>query len=86
MTNKKHNNFNIVSTWGTLSTSPNQRTGGEIKVLLTKTSHFGKDPMWDIRNWDGGIAGQGVIIGHDDDLRKLRDMLISVCDQIERRS
>ena len=80
---KKHKNYVIVSEWGILSTRPNQRTGKDIEVRLTKTSWFGKMPKWDLRNWNGEFADQGVVIGDNDDLKRLRDMLISVCEQIE---
>lgn len=77
-------NWTIVSEWGTLSERENQRTGQTISIRLTKTSWFGKNPKWDLRNWTSDqIAGQGIVIGDDDALRKLRDMLISVCEQIE---
>ena len=76
-------NYTIVSEWGVLSSRPNQRTGENIEIRLTKTSWFGKMPKWEIRNWMPNIAGQGVIIGDNDDLYKLRDLLVSVCKQIE---
>lgn len=80
----KKQNWKIMSEWGVLSSKENQRTGQITEVRLTKTSWFGKMPKWDLRNWTGSqIAGQGVVIGTDRDLMKLRDLLISVCKQIE---
>ena len=81
---KRGKNYNIVSEWGVLSSRTDGRTGAEIEIRLTKTSWFGKAPKWDLRSWTPTIAGQGVVIGDDDQLRKLRDMLISVCEQIEQ--
>ena len=81
--NNKQKSWNIVSEWGILSSRPNSRTGQDIEVRLTKTSWFGKMPQWDLRNWEPNFAGQGVVIGSNDDLHKLRDMLISVCEQID---
>ena len=84
MNENKHQNYVIMSEWGILSTRPNMRTGNDNEIRLTKTSWFGKKPKWDLRNWiSGGIAGQGVVIGDDDELHKLRDMLIDVCKQID---
>ena len=76
-------NYQIVSEWGVLSSRPDQRTGNNIEIRLTQTAWFGKAPKWDLRNWTPAVAGQGVVIGDDEDLRRLRDMLISVCDQID---
>ena len=77
-------NWVIVSEWGVLSTRPNQRMGKDNEIRLTKCSWFGKKPKWDLRNWIGTeIAGQGVVIGDDDELHKLKDMLVDVCKQID---
>lgn len=77
-------NWKIMSEWGVLSSRENKRTGQTIEIRLTKTSWFGKMPKWDLRNWTSDhIAGQGVVIGGDKALFKLRDMLIDVCKQIE---
>ena len=76
-------NYKVISEWGVLSTRENKRTGVTREVKLTKTAWFGKLPKWDLRNWEGDYAGQGVVIGFDDDLFKLRDMLIDICKQIE---
>ena len=84
MNENKHQNWTIVSEWGTLSSRENKRTGQTITMRLTKTSWFGKAPKWDLRNWTSDeIAGQGVVIGDDDALHKLKDMLIDVCKQID---
>ena len=76
-------NWKIMSEWGVLSSRENKRTGQVIEIRLTKTSWFGKMPKWDLRNWTSNIAGQGVVIGGDKALFKLRDMLNSICEQIE---
>ena len=75
-------NYEIESEWGVLSSRKNMRTGEDIEVRLTKCSWFGRDAKWDLRNWSPGFAGQGIVIGNDEDLRRLRDLLVSVCDQI----
>ena len=76
-------NFNIVSEWGVFSSRTDARTGVEIEIRLTKCSWFGKIPKWDLRSWTPTIAGQGIVIGDDTDLFRLRDMLVDVCKQIE---
>ena len=80
--NEKKQNYEILSEWGVLSSRPDKRSNGTIEIRLTKCSWFGKMPKWDLRNWTDDYAGPGIVIGNDDDLRKLRDMLISVCEQI----
>lgn len=81
---ERSQNYRIISEWGTLSSRENKRTGEVTEIKLTKTSWFGKPAKWDLRNWTSDhIAGQGVVIGFDKDLFKLRDLLISVCAQIE---
>lgn len=80
---ERSQNYRIISEWGVLSSRENKRTGVTREVKLTKTAWFGKLPKWDLRNWEGDYAGQGVVIGFDDDLFKLRDMLIDICKQIE---
>lgn len=82
MNKKQHKNYNIVSEWGVLSSRETGR-GETIEVRLTKCSWFGKAPRWDLRNWTPTLAGQGIVIGEDADLFRLRDMLISVCAQVE---
>ena len=79
----KSDNFNIVSEWGVLSTRSNARTGKDIEVRLTKCSWFGKRPKWDLRSWSGGIAGQGVVIGDNEDLYRFRDLLVDICRQLD---
>lgn len=80
----KKQNYTIVSEWGVLSSRENKRTGQMTEIRLTKTSWFGKPPKWDLRNWTSDhIAGQGVVIGGDSALQKLRDLLIDICKQIE---
>ncbi len=80
----KKQNWKIMSEWGVISSRENMRTGQTVEIRLTKTSWFGKMPKWDLRNWTSDhIAGQGVVIGGDKALFKLRDLLISVCDQIQ---
>ena len=81
--NKKQN-WKIFGEWGVLSSRENQRTGQITEVRLTKTSWFGKLPKWDLRNWTSDhIAGQGVVIGGDKALFRLRGLLIDGCKQIE---
>ena len=83
MVTKRGKNYRIVSEWGILSARPNKRTGQDIEVRLTKTSWFGRMPKWEVRNWEGDFAGQGVIIGENKDLYDLRDLLISICEQLD---
>ena len=81
---EKQKNYSIVSEWGVLSSRPDKRSGGTIEIRLTKCSWFGKPAKWDLRNWKPDEAGPGVVIGNDDDLRKLRDLLVDVCGQIDK--
>ena len=62
-----------------------ERDGGLFEVTeikLTKTSWFGKPAKWDLRNWTDGIPKSGVVIGSDESLTKLRDLLIQICKGI----
>lgn len=77
------NNYRVESEWGVLSSRENKRTGEITEIRLTKTSWFGKPAKWDLRNWTEKFAGNGVVIGNDAALRKLRDMLIDICKQID---
>ena len=83
MVSKRVKNYVIMSEWGTFSSRPNARTGQAIEIRLTKCSWFNKMPKWDLRNWESGIAGQGIVIGDNQDLYRLRDMLIDVCKQLD---
>lgn len=77
-------NYELKSDWGVATSKTNPVTGDVVEIRLTKMSWFGKGEKWDLRKWDKDGAKQGVVIGNDDDLRKVKDLLVSVCEQLDR--
>lgn len=65
-------NFEVKAGYGSLG----KRNNGT-EVRLTKTSWYGKAPQWDIRNWNGEYARQGVTLS-DDMMRELKSILNSI--------
>ena len=75
-------NYVLEKEYGTIFRRTNPRTNEETEIKLTKTSWFGKPAKWDLRNWTDGIPKAGVVIGSDESLTKLRDLLIQICKGI----
>ena len=76
-------NYEVESEHGILYSYENKMTGKTVTVKLTKTAWFGKPAKWELRQWKGDEPSSGVVIGFDDSLRKLRDMLNEVCGDEE---
>ena len=76
-------NYKVESEHGELYSYENKTTGKTTTVKLTKTSWFGKPAKWELRTWKGDDPSSGVVIGYDENLRKLRDMLNEVCGDDE---
>lgn len=75
-------NFEVEKYCGTIRTITN-RNKDVTEVRLTKTSWYGKPAKWDLRNWTNELACGGVVIGDDEALKRLRDLLIEVCSQLK---
>lgn len=75
-------NYEVESEHGVLYSYDSKMTGKTVTVKLTKTAWFGKMPKWELRTWKGDDPSSGVVIGFDDKLIELRDMLIKVCAEI----
>lgn len=75
--------YQVVKDCGILYSRENKKTGETTDVRLTRTGWYGKASKWELRNWIGTYAGSGVVIGNDAALKKLRDMLIDICKQID---
>lgn len=61
--------FEVKAGYGVLG----KRSSGD-EVRLTKTSWYGKNPVWDIRNWQDDIAKQGITLT-DEMLKNLRTII-----------
>lgn len=75
-------NFKLEKDYGTISTYTS-KNGDITEVRLTKTSWFGKPAKWDLRKWTNENAYGGVVIGDDETLKRLRDLLNEVCSQLK---
>ena len=76
-------NYRIVENYGVLEHRENKKTGEIAEVRLAKVAWFGRMPKYELRSWVSGIPKQGVVIGFDESLFKLRDMINDLCKQIE---
>lgn len=77
------NNYEIKKDYGAISNRLNPKNGDMTEVKLTKMSWFGREAKWDLRNHTNGEPKSGVVIGGDEALKRLRDLLVKVCTEIE---
>ena len=74
-------NYEIKKDYGAISNRINPKNGDMTEVKLTRMSWFGREAKWDLRNYTNGEPKSGVVIGGDEAMKRLRDLLIKVCEE-----
>ena len=74
-------NYRVIKEYGVIQSRTNSRNGDVTETKLTKTSWFGKPAKWDLRQWINGEAKSGIVIGGDESLLRLKELLDKVCTE-----
>lgn len=74
-------NYQIKREYGIISNRINSRNGDVTEIKLTMMSWFGRPAKWDLRNYTNGEPKSGVVIGGNEALLRLRELLDKICNE-----